>query len=180
MLGFCLIYIYIAPALLLPFIHILPYLHSFELWQRLLISLGGFLALLKLTVILSAFQNRQYLLAMMKGWRGFILTVSGWGMFIFIGACLSANSLGPLVILLPNVAYTEKMEVVDVQNIGSKYKAINLDIRSLSDGKIYYLTLSKQFFNSPKLKKLKIGDVLLLNGERNWFGVHISNVNVAE
>jgi hypothetical protein len=95
-----------------------------------------------------------------------------WGLllFTFCGAELSGTSLGTLVKIFPNKPYSAQMEVVNAEAKGSKMRSVDLDLKSNTDGKVYYLTLSKSLFNYPKFN---IGDKLILKGKQNWFGVYI-------
>ncbi len=93
-------------------------------------------------------------------------------MFIYAAADLSCNSLGTLVKIFPNQPYIEQMAVVNAKASGSKMKSVDLDLKSNADGRIYYLTLSKQLFNYPKFN---VGEKLLLKGRKNFFGVYIES-----
>ena len=115
-------------------------------------------------------ENRKGAINMMKSAKGCIFTLGGWSLFIFLSALLDANSLGSLVRVFPNKFYSSQVEVLNAKNQGSKYKSVDLDLKSQADGEIYYLTLSKKIFDYPEIKS---GDKMTLEGIQNIFGVYI-------
>ncbi len=157
------------------FLGAMPYLHESALMKRVLMVFliwsGVFVFYL---TIASPQQKKTVVVTLgydLKNWLGACL---GIVIFIFVEAWLSANTLGLLVVTLPNTPYQNQMEIIGVQTTGSKYKANNLDLKTPSNGKVYYLTLSKQLLDCPQFE---IGESLQLKGKQNWFGVYIEHIN---
>jgi hypothetical protein len=102
-------------------------------------------------------------------WCGFFL-------FVYGGASYSANTLGLLVMhTVQNYPCTYKVEVLKADFQGSKSKSIFLNLKSESDGKIYYLTLAKKLFNYPEIK---FGNKMILHGKQNIFGIYVESFEV--
>lgn len=166
------------PPITVAIIGVLPYLHTYSLIMRILIEFAIWCSAFILYVYVSTPKQKESVLSVLnysiKQWVGCFL---GIAMFIFVGAWLSANSLGPFVEWLPNESYLAQFEVKNIETQGSKYKSLNLELTSANDGKNYYLTLSKQRFNSSELNR---GDRILLQGKQNLFGVYIENFERVE
>jgi hypothetical protein len=159
------------PPISMQFTGILPYLNVWQFYERLIfVFLNWCFAIIFYLIVSTEKQKKSVLLTIQFNLKDWILGVLGILLFICSGAWLAANSLGPLVKILPNELYTSRMVIVNVEADGSRNKSANLDLKSIADGKIYYLTLSKRLFNYPKFN---IGDKLILKGRQNWFGVYV-------
>ncbi len=152
----------------------IPYLHESALMKRVLIVFliwsGAFIFYL---AIASSQQKKSVIETLnydLKHWLGACL---GIVIFIFATAWPSAGTLGLLVVTLPNTPYQNQMEIIGAQTRGSKNKANDLDLKTPSNGKVYYLTLSKRRFDCPQFE---IGESLQLKGKQNWFGVYIEQI----
>ena len=167
----------VFPPILMQFTGILPYLHNWVIFERLiLVFLVWCLVIIFYLLVSTDKQKKSVLSTIQYSFKNWVISFFGVLLFVYSGAWLSANSLGTLVKIFPNEPYSAQMEVVNVKTQGSKYKSVNLDLKSNADGEIYYLTLSKQLFNYPKFN---IGDKLILKGKQNWFGVYVEEFQQA-
>ena len=161
---------------MIPFFGTLPYVHNYSLIERILLEFLIWLFIFILYLLVATSRQKQTVVVTLrfnlKDWIGGLLGIL---MFVYVGAWLSANSLGLLVKLFPNEPCSIQVNVLNVENQGSKYKSIALDLKSQVDGKIYYLTLSKKIFDYPEIKS---GDKMTLQGKQNIFGIYIESFKV--
>ncbi len=161
----------VLPPILMQFTGILPYLHKWDFFERLIFFLCLWLFAFAFYLLLANKKQKKSVVSTLQyNFRDWIISSLGALLFICSGAWLIANSLGPLVKIFPNEPYISQMVVVNAESHGSRNKSVNLDLKSSADGKIYYLTLSNQLFN---YSIFNIGDNLILKGKQNWFGVYI-------
>lgn len=164
----------VFPPILMQFTGTLPYLHNWKLLFRLIFFFCLWLsAIIAYLILANQKQKKSVLSTLQYNLRDWTLSFLGALLFIFSGAWLVANSLGPLVKIFPNEPYISQMVILNAEAQGSRHKSVNLDLKSSADEKVYYLTLSKRLFN---YSKFHVGDKLILKGNQNWFGVYVEEV----
>jgi hypothetical protein len=162
---------WVLPIVLIPFVYMLPYLHTLSTDERRLWSMA--VSLIVICCVLGLF--------ILKGsipkvaWKESWLILGAIGLITIEAADLSANTFGTLVKLFPTTVYIEQVEVVSVKR--TKHKAAELELRDPINKNNYFLTLSKKLFDDSIFS---IGDKLLLRGERNDFGVYVKNLEVVK
>lgn len=163
----------IVPLLMLPFVNILPYLQTMQLWERLLWSTILTLLAISFGFAATTKKQRRSIAAMTVSSRKDIAVgVLGCAMFIFAAAALNDNVFGSLVKIFPNDPYIARFEVTATEFSGSRNKSVTLGLKAQSDGKLHYLTLSKRFFDYPRFQH---GDILIIKGKQNIFGVYVES-----
>lgn len=173
---FIILVFYAVPILMLPFVNELPYLHYLTLWQRLKISFLLFTVSYFLMWLGANSKNRKYAAEAVKGIKNQVGKWLGFALFIFTGALFNANIMGLLVLhTVPTQSYFEHMHVDQMKYEGSKSKSIFLTLQSKTDGKTYYLRLSKKLFDYPRIAA---GDKMILKGQQNIFGVYIEDFEI--
>jgi hypothetical protein len=164
----------VGPMLLIPFVTVLPYLQKWSLLERLFCSVLLWSTAIFLYLAVSTPQQKHSVSSVaFRGLKDKSGAFLGLIMFVCSAAALSANTFGSLVKMFPNQSYLARFEVAAAVSSGAKYKMLDLDLKSNQDGRAYYLTLSKRLFADPKLQP---GDILLLKGKQNFFGVYIEEV----
>jgi hypothetical protein len=163
------------PLLLLPFVNILPYLQSQPFAARFFFSVNAWLCTGALWFVIITAKERRVISALFSGWKDIAGTVAGIAMFAYFAAELSANTFGSLVKVFPGQSYMQRFEVMNTESAGSKYKSVTLELRSQSHRQAFYLTLSKRLFDYPQFNG---GEVLMLKGKQNFFGVYVDDVEL--
>ncbi len=176
-IGLCIVlFFYVMPVLMYPLVNELPYLHELAFWQRSQLSFFvasiGFL----LIIVGARPENRMLAAIFINDAKGKFVTCCGFLGFILLGAFMSANTMGLLVLhTIPTQPYLGHMLVKQMKYEGSKSKSIYLTLYSETNGKTYYLRLAKKLFDYPEIKA---GDKMILKGEQNVFGVYVHQLKV--
>jgi hypothetical protein len=106
-------------------------------------------------------------------WKGFAGSILFLILVVASNALWNANIYGSLVYALPGETFKGEFEVHEAEYRGSRRKSVHLDLKSLQDGKMYYLTLTKRRFNYPHFRK---GEPVTLTGKRNSIGMLVDTL----
>lgn len=173
---FIILFVWIYPALLEPFVGLLPYLHTKAFGERFIWSV-----LLTILCAICAYfgataKNKRFAMSMISGWKEIGLLVSGLFMFTYFSAVDSANTLGSLVMVFPAEPYHSQFRVIGMEFSGTRKKrSVDLKLKSSQDGNIYYLTLSQNFFDD---RKFQHGDTVVVDGKQNSIGVYVESIEL--
>lgn len=168
---------WLVPVFVLPFANVLPYLQTMPLLQRLMWSALFFV--IASVVARAAMTRRQWndvRGVSLRGWSSVVGVSLGLLMAIYAAASLSANTFGLLVKAFPAEPFVQELVVASSKTVGSKQRALELELRPPQREEPYELTLSQRVFG--KLPKLKPGDVLRVKGEKNVFGSYVQTFTV--
>jgi hypothetical protein len=166
---------WLVPVFMLPFVNVLPYLHTTALSHRLGWS-AAFYAVVCL--IARAVITRQQWNAVRRrtfqGWKNTLGVLLGLLMAVYAAASLSANTLGLIVKALPGEHFSRDFVVTMAKTTGSNFKAVELELQSPSNQHSYEITLSNRPFGT--LPTFKPGDLIRFEGTQNLFGSYVSHV----
>jgi hypothetical protein len=168
---------WLVPVFVLPFANVLPYLQTMPLLQRLKWSALFFV--IAIVVARAAMTRRQWndvRGVSLDRWSSVAGVSLGLLLAIYAAASLSANTFGLLVKAFPAEPFVQEFVVTSSMTVGSKQRALELELRPSQAGKPYELTLSQRVFG--ELPQLKPGDVLRVRGEKNAFGSYVQTFTV--
>jgi hypothetical protein len=171
---------WVLPTLLLPFVNVLPFVHHADFPKRLLVSTAG--TVLSLCIMYWLVPKRtttSLRFANFTKWekrKESLVLILGLALFTYMGAWVSANSIGTLARAFPSVPYHEQVVIENVTYEGSKYKSVSLVVRNQKNCELRYLTLSKRLFEYPRFKS---GDTLTLIGWETLLGSYVTEFEFA-
>lgn len=169
--------VWLVPVLMLPFVNVLPYLHTMPNSQRL--GLSAVFYLLVCVVARGGVTRKQWAAVRSRTFRTWKDTL-GFGigllMATYAAAALSGNTLGLLVRLVPGQEVTREFSVVKAKSSGSNFKATELELSLPSDPQFYEIVLSKRIFG--ELPKIRPGDVVRFEAVENIFGTYVLRVSI--
>jgi hypothetical protein len=163
---------------MLPFVNVLPYLHTTTLLLRFIL-VGAFFLFFCVTLRL-ALTNEQWHLVRaltLRTWKDVVMGLLGFLMAIYGVAALSANTLGILTKVFPGVFFVQDLVVLSKEAVGPKYRALKLELQSPQNQQIYQIRLSGKVFGD--LPEVERGDVLRIEGTRNSFGSYVTHFSVS-
>lgn len=161
---------WVLPILLIPFANALSYLQVKAFEERLAWSIALSCVAVFCCYAGASKRSRTLATAMIAGWGDKVSVAATLCAVTFLAAELSANSLGVFAKLFPGEVYMASFDVMESESSRLRNAAISLKLRSKIDGNIYYLKLSKRLFDYPEIAA---GDVVMLRGTRNDFGVYV-------
>jgi hypothetical protein len=166
--------LWVLPMAMLPFVSLMPYLHSHLFIVRAIFGVCAGLALMGIWAYIMGPKAKE---AMKRSFPK--LKDKLWGTAIFILFCLvpaylGANLLGPLVLGSSNSAFSATFQVVELEETMQKRARTELTLACPSTGQKYEITLMRKYF--PYLG-LSVGQRIHLKGVQNIFGSYVSDVS---
>lgn len=179
----CLAYaavVWALPVFMLPFVNILPFVHERTVIERLPVSIAGSVLFVLALIAMNGgrippkpnFFSRKR--ERVIHWLG---VSAGLAMFTYVGAALSANTLGIVAKVLPGDVFEAVVVLRATDYSGSRYKSVWLEYKEPESGEMQHLILSKRLFEYPELKP---GDTVQLRGERTMIGIYINGFSLAK
>jgi hypothetical protein len=168
-----------VPTLMIPFVNVLPYLQTTTLLQRT-----------SLVVLTYVFVGVMVRMAMSTNqWKGareivfrdraqLVGFLAGIAFMAYLAAALSANTFGLMVRVFPSRPFAQELVITQSEAVGSKYRSLELVLRSEQRPEPFELKLSHKVFG--ELPKLKVGDTLRVEGEENIFGSYVQSFSVVK
>lgn len=103
----------LVPVVMLPFVNVLPYLHTTSLLHRLIL-VGVFFFLISVASRLAISKNVWQLVRALtlRTWKDAVLGLLGFLLIIYIVAELSANTLGMLTKIFPGEVFVQDLVVL--------------------------------------------------------------------
>lgn len=168
----------LVSVVMLPFVNVLPYLHTTTLWHRSI--LVGVFFIFFCVALRLALTNKQWNLVRaltLQTWKDVVLGLLGFVIAIYSVAALSANTLGILTKIFPGEVFVQDLIVLSKESIGPKYRALKLELQSPQNQQVYQIRLSGKVFGD--LPEVERGDVLRIEGTRNSFGSYVTHFSVS-
>ncbi len=168
---------WLVPVFMLPFVNVLPYLHTTPIAHR--VGLSALLYLLACMVARGAMTQQQWRGVRdqtLRTWKEVLGVGLGVLMAIYLAAALSGNTLGLLVRAIPGKKVVLEFVVVESKASGSNFKATKLVLSSPSDQQFYEVVLSKRVFG--EIPKIKPGDRFKIEAVENLLGTYVNRFAV--
>jgi hypothetical protein len=173
--------IWVLPVVLFLVVGELPYLYQYSFTERFI-----FVSLLMGLILVAA--AAPYHKQTIRNWRAMYAEKSAWqrtkeialgllGLMLFnsMAAAMGGNVLGAGVKLLPGQGVRAIVEVTGIEHKGVRYRAANLIVRDISNGRIKYLNLARRHFD---YSKVGAGSVLALDGKKGFLGTYIDDFQI--
>jgi hypothetical protein len=167
---------WLVPVFMLPFVNVLPYLHTTPIAHR--VGLSAVFYLLACAIAKWAMTQQQWSAVRnrtLRTWKEVLGVVLGLLMAIYAAAALSGNTLGLLVRAIPGKEVVRELVVVKSKTSGSSFKATKLELSS-SDQQFYEVALSKRIFG--EIPKIKPGDKIKFETVENLFGTYVTRFEI--
>lgn len=170
--------VWVLPVFMLPIVNVLPFVHERDLLHRLSFSVAGSLLIVASLVALDLRRIARATASVGSTWQKVKHRVGialGLAMFTYLGADLSANTLGLAAKLLPGEPYRETVVLSAVAFSGSRYKSASVEYLDSRIGAGRYLVLSKRLFEYPAFTP---GDVVELTGKSGPVGIYVNELRL--
>jgi hypothetical protein len=185
----CLLYVlgvWVLPLLMLPFVHILPFVHQTTVLERLPASVIGTSFLIVAFLVLNGATPRARGAASggkqgNANWKGAVShwlgVFAGLAMFTYTAAAFSGNLFGLAAKILPREPYSAKVVIDAASHSGSRYRSVTLEYNDPVSGARSYLVLSARLFDYPAFQP---GDVVELRGYSTLIGIYVTGFALLE